>query len=158
MEFEDASGMCLAGGDSPRLWPGAGFDVAPEFGAEGAGGFEAEERMEPGRPPRIAGRRVAGRGSENCEILVSATQIIEIRVITNQGGEEGEVPRGRRAQGPLVGKHSRQASAKYYRTREGMAVAGLGDGEQSLRLLRIAALAARVLGRWAGRVRAALQW
>lgn len=159
-EFEyGAEPARSAHGDQPGASSRRGFDEpASECDANGVAGFEAAEAPRLTRQSRRLGRNPRCSAEESCEIMVSATQIIEIRVIANQDSQESEVPREARAQAPLTGKHSRPASANYYRTRGGVAVAGCGDREQGRGLCPIATLAVRALGRWARRARTALQW
>jgi hypothetical protein len=52
-----------------------------------------------------------------CEILVSGTRIIEIRMIEMNGGGLDEVAHLASAQGTPLRQHSAEASAKYYQTR-----------------------------------------
>jgi hypothetical protein len=64
-----------------------------------------------------------GRGSDEstagvCEILLSATRIIEIRMIAADRYEINELPRGEAPKTPR-NQHSRAGSAKYYQTWQG---------------------------------------
>ena len=60
------------------------------------------------------------------DVLVSATRIVEIRVIPANPETFVEFPRGRTAGGLAADKHSQAASAKYYQTSGGIAGAA-GD-------------------------------
>lgn len=57
------------------------------------------------------------RGEEICEIVVSATRIVEIRVITGNPEEAFEFSNGKGAGKQAADKHSEAVSAKYYQTR-----------------------------------------
>lgn len=105
-----------------------------------AGGFEFDDPDDPtansvddvsstsfGAAPDIEARNCAERaarsfelrndGAENFEILVSATQIVEIRMIP-ANVQANQLPR-RAPESHTPSKHSRGASAKYYQTRQG---------------------------------------
>ena len=137
---------------------GAFNEAASEFDAKGAGSFEVEEHLELNPRPQSQRRAGGDYTSERCEIRVSATQIMEIRVITAQGGEQGEARSGRRAKAPPRGKHSRRVSAKYYRTRSPAASVSRSAGGETLWLWRMAALAARGFKTCARRARRVLRW
>ena len=159
-EFEHGAGPGCSADDGHRAaWPCGGFDEpAPELDANGAGGFEAEEHSE-SNPQSRSGRWGRGaRSSEICEITVSATRIIEIRVITAEGVENTDSHRDGGAEMPPARKHSWRASAKYYRTRGRDASAGCGDGRETLWLCRMTALAARGFKAWARWAHGALRW
>ncbi len=111
--------------------------------AEGTGG---------GTAGGTAGLEVPEDASENCEILVSGTHIVEIRVISansrgqgrssdrssdRSGDQSGDRFWNRREALPphAPGKHSSEASAKYYQTRRG-AEKTRGDAAHSLRISR----------------------
>jgi hypothetical protein len=55
--------------------------------------------------------------AEFCEILVSGTRILEIRVIESNGGEIEQLATIKTAEWPAALRHSPAGSAKYYRTR-----------------------------------------
>ena len=67
------------------------------------------------------GESVAGPGDQSatdfCEILVSGTRIMEIRVIEANCGEIEQLLTIKAAQRPAAFRHSTAGSAKYYRTR-----------------------------------------
>jgi hypothetical protein len=71
-----------------------------------------------------AGLELPGDAWESCEILVTGTQILEIRVISaNLHGKDRSNDRSGKVPSVLAlhlpGKHSSAASAKYYQTRQG---------------------------------------
>jgi hypothetical protein len=67
-----------------------------------------------------AGWEVPEESLESCEILVTGTHIVEIRVISANSQGKGRSRRMRAALAPHApSKHSSGASAKYYQTRQG---------------------------------------
>jgi hypothetical protein len=79
-----------------------------------------EKDLAEGTGGGLAGWEVPEDGLESCEILVTGTHIVEIRVISANSQGKGRSWRMRSAlapQGPS--KHSSGASAKYYQTRQG---------------------------------------
>jgi hypothetical protein len=67
-----------------------------------------------------AGLEVREDGLESCEILVTGTHIVEIRVISANSQGKDQSWRMRAALAPdAPSKHSSVASAKYYQTRQG---------------------------------------
>jgi hypothetical protein len=112
-------------------------------GTERAGGFEVQADPQSARLP--AGSRYAS-GGDICEILVGATQIVEIRIVTAKCGQIQELP-GIEAETPAGRKHSRPGSAKYYRTRGTRAECRAG-GLQASFSQGIAAPVAGKLRKW----------
>lgn len=92
------------------------------------------------------------RGGEICEIMVSATRIVEIRVISAQGGEIKGLGCAEGAERPAVRKHSTMESAKYYRTR-GNEAERHSDRVQMSCFRGLAAVAASHFKRWVRWVR-----
>ena len=96
------------------------------------------------------GESVAWPGDQSatgfCEILVSGTRIMEIRVIEADGGEIEQLPTIKAAERPAALRHSTAGSAKYYRTRPTDPV----SGNVGLRGLRSpwAAIATGEFRRW----------
>ena len=89
--------------------------------AEALGSFEANSNSEwdsqLAGPPGSRGESAG----EIYEIKVSATRIVEIRVIRANSEEIKEFAKAEAAEMPAAHKHSKTASAKYYRTRGGCA-------------------------------------
>jgi hypothetical protein len=68
----------------------------------------------------VAGWEVPEDGLESCEILVTGTHIIEIRVISANSQAKDRLRKMPAALAPdAPSKHSSAASAKYYQTRQG---------------------------------------
>lgn len=118
---------------------------------EGAGRFEADSNSEwDSRLASPAGSK-GESAREICEIMVSATRIVEIRVIGANVEEIQEFRDAKAAEMPAAHKHSKAASAKYYQTRGGCAE-GASDHVQVPCYRRVAASVAGQLkscGRWA---------
>jgi hypothetical protein len=105
-------------------------------GAGGRSGFEAGPEAErdsegvsrPASP--FGGVPARGKSVEDaCEILVSATRIVEIRVIEANSAEISRVERREASEMTSPGEHLTAGSAKYYRTRRGGAECA-ADGVQ----------------------------
>ena len=120
-------------------------------GAEGAGSFEADSTSEcdaqlaspPGWKSESAG--------EIYEIMVSATRIVEIRVIRANSEEIKEFRDAKAGEVPVACEHSKAASAKYYQTR-GACAPGANDRAQVPCFRWVAACVAgrfQRCGRWA---------
>jgi hypothetical protein len=88
-------------------------------------------------------------------ILVSATQIVEIRVIAANYGEISELRRAEAPENATAHPHSRVASAKYYQMWRKSAERRR-ERTQVPWFLRTAACAAAEFKRWVGRARRAL--
>ena len=78
--------------------------------------------------------------AENCEILVSGAQIIEIRIIPANSRASDELRRNRVQEADGPGKQSSRMSAKYYQTRQGSEK----SRGRTARFLRISRSVARV--------------
>ena len=156
-DFEDCGEPTVErrGGSLPRSWDETELH-AKRLGRQGRGGFEADSNSQSNsQPGDLRGWNGAG-AEESCEILVSATRIVEIRVIEAKSAYAGEI-RGRReaAEVRTAGNHSTTASAKYYQTRRGKAE-NAGDGVQSGSCDGVAARIGRAFescSRWARGVR-----
>jgi len=125
-----------------RIWHKSEMDRGGS-GTERVGGFEVQADPQSARLP--AGSRYAS-GGDICEILVGATQIVEIRIVTAKCGQIQELP-GIEAETPAGRKHSRPGSAKYYRTRGTRAECRAG-GLQASFSQGIAAPVAEKFRRW----------
>lgn len=110
--------------DSSGIPSSASLHEEPETGLGGWRGQGAE------------GFPVQEDGAENCEILVSGTRIIEIRVIPVKSRDNDQQRRIRVAGPTVAGKQSRAASAKYYQTRQPQE-SPKADHERAMRHLRI---------------------
>jgi hypothetical protein len=87
-----------------------------DLGETGLGETDLAEGTDAGP----AGLEVPEDGLESCEILVTGTHIVEIRVISANSQVKGRSWRMRAALAPdAPSKHSSAASAKYYQTRQG---------------------------------------
>ena len=140
-----------SGGGQPSWACGGPEANENRFRTEGAGSFEANSNSEwdsqSGRPPGAKGESAG----EIYEIMVSATRIVEIRVIGANSEEIKEFRDAQTGEMPATYKHSKAASAKYYQTRGGCAQRA-NDGVQVSCCRWVAAFVAGQLkkcGRWA---------
>jgi hypothetical protein len=122
-DFEDSGEPTDdSGGDQPAWTSGR-----PEGNAEGLErrGFEPPLHWQEDPQSETSRASSSAPGGEICEIVVSATRIVEIRVITANPEEVFEFSNGKGAGKQEADKHSEAASAKYYQTPAGIAeVAG----------------------------------
>ena len=79
--------------------------------------FEAESPLGGDRQSAVAPGTKDEKASEVCEILVSGTRIIEIRLIEGNDCELMELAAAAAGGTPPALQHSTTASAKYYQTR-----------------------------------------
>ena len=109
------------GGGQPSWACGEPQANENRFRTEGAGSFEANANSEwearSASPPGAKGESAG----EIYEIMVSATRIVEIRVIGANSEEIKEFRDAQTGEMPATYKHSKAASAKYYQTRRGCA-------------------------------------
>lgn len=108
------------------------------------------------RDSRLGNSPVAdGEVSEGIfEIMVSATRIVEIRVIPTNPGEVFEFSKGQAAGKLATHKHSEAASAKYYQTFAG--ITGVACDRAEVPIFRgFAARAAGEFGKWVRWMRSA---
>jgi hypothetical protein len=104
-----------------------------------------------GNSPTLDGK--SGEGIY--EVLVSATRIVEIRIIPANSEEFPGLSKGRAAEKLAADKHSEAASAKYYQTSAGIAVAA-GDRAEVPIWRGFAGLVAGEFGKWIRGMRNAL--
>lgn len=159
-DFEDPDEVPDDSGGGRRAW-GRGEPEADEdrLRTQGASSFEARPNAEldsqlassPGSKDESAG--------EIYEIMVSATRIVEIRIIRANSGEIKEFRDAKAAEVPAGHKHSQASSAKYYRTRGGC-TEGASDGVEMSCCRQVAVTAAgqfKRWGRWARKAMAKLR-
>lgn len=96
---------------STKTWPGANRHALERYDFEPPAHREENSQLESSPRAENAG------GEEICEIVVSATRIVEIRVITANPEEVFEFSNRKGAGKQAADKHSEAASAKYYQTR-----------------------------------------
>jgi hypothetical protein len=155
--FEDSSEGASDCGDDDRPRGNCGEPQAQgsQRSSRDARGFEGGWNSK--QDPQSA--TVSGLGNESaadfCEILVSATRIMEIRVIAANGGRISELAQNGTAKTPIAGKHSRPSSAKYYQTRR-TASQNSTDRVQVSFLLGIVGFVTRHFGRGAQYARIAM--
>jgi hypothetical protein len=121
-DFENYGEPADDSGGGPPSWA-CGDPEANEnrFRTEGAGGFEANANSEwDSQLASPAGSKDESAG-EIYEIMVSATRIVEIRVIRANCEEIKEFRGAPVAEMRAARKHAKTGSAKYYRTRGGCA-------------------------------------
>lgn len=144
-DFEDSGeSRGVEGGGELAAWIcGRPEKAGTRLSAGGAGRFEVEAGSE------------SETAAENYVVLVSATQIIEIRMIAAKCTEISDFGGSEAAKEATVRKHSTAESAKYYQTQP----KGAGSSSyapQVSRFHRIAVRAAAEFKRWVRWARRAL--
>jgi hypothetical protein len=121
-DFENYGEPADDSGGGQRSWA-CGEPEANEnrFRTEGAGGFEANANSEWEAQSASPPGAKDGCAGEIYEIMVSATRIVEIRVIEANSEEIKEFRDAQPAEMRAAYKHSKAESAKYYQTRGGCA-------------------------------------
>ncbi len=140
-DFEDDSGKAELDGN--------------QLGWERAGGFEETANLEGNSATNSATNTQSGslRGSwresnrEICEIVVSATRIIEIRVIAANPDEFNKFRDAQEPQSQAVCKQSSAESAKYYQTHRSGELSG-SEHAQTPRCRGVTAFAAGGVKSW----------
>jgi len=150
-DFEDSGDLTRGSGCDHAAWG----DVGPEEGCNShvMHGFEAQEHStwNSGNSP-VAADEVSGG---TWEIMVSATRIVEIRVVRANPEEIYEFSEAEAARKPATNKHPQPASAKYYQTKARLAeIAGNGLPMPIFR--GFAACAMAEIEKWSRRMRNAL--
>ena len=157
-DFEDSGelGADSGGSDCPL---GTGGQREPQENrpsTEGARRFEDSADSEcDSRWASLPGES-GGSAGEICEIMVSATRIVEMRVITANCREREESSDAGAAETSGANKHSKAESAKYYQTRGGDP-GRPSDRAQVPRCRWVAASAAGAFRRWGRWVRKAFR-
>lgn len=118
-EFDDAGEPVADSGDANWLaWNcGEPDEQGSQRKSEKARAFEAESFLEGNWQSDMARRCKDVSTAQVCEILVSGTRIIEIRMIAANDGELQELAGTGAGETPPALQHSTAASAKYYQTR-----------------------------------------
>jgi hypothetical protein len=140
-----------SGGGQPPWACGEPEAHENRFCAEGAGSFEADSTSEWDAQLAIPPGWKGESAGEIYEIMVSATRIVEIRVIRANSEEIKEFRNAKAGEVPAAHRHSKAASAKYYQTRGARAL-GANDRVQVPCFRWIAACVAgrfQRCGRWA---------
>ena len=111
-----------SGGGQPSWADGGPKANENRFRTKGAGSFEANVNSEwDSQLANLPGGKGESAG-EIYEIRVSATRIVEIRVIRANSEEIKKFRDAQAAAMPAAPKHSKAGSAKYYQTRGGCAL------------------------------------
>lgn len=134
-------------GDPPAWICGEPEEARTGLSAGNAGSFEAEWDAEANSQSASLQRARGESAGEICEIRVSATQIVEMRVIKAKCREIKELRGTEAAETHAARKERRVASAKYYQTR-GAGSENLSDHVQVPCTRGIAAAAAGEFRRW----------
>jgi hypothetical protein len=143
-------------GDCPAWTCGDADADGNRPGVEGAVSFEAKANSEWNpQSASLPGSKHESAG-EVCEILVSATRIVEIRVIAANCEEIREFRDAEATEMPAAHQHSKALSARYYQTREGPAESA-SDRLQVPCYRQVAASAAGEFKRWGRWARNALR-
>lgn len=108
----------LSGGQPSWTW-GAPEANENHRRTEGAGSFEAGANSECDSQSASTPGSQGESAGETYEIMVSATQIVEIRVLRANSEEIKEFRDALAAELRAAHRHSKAASAKYYQTRGG---------------------------------------
>lgn len=110
---------------------------------DAAGSFEVTADPEGNSTPASCAGWTSETAGEIWEILVSATRIVELRVVTADvaGADIDKLPRTKVTAMPIAGQQSRAALSKYYQTR----TADPGGGDQRDQVRRSRWLAVDVL-------------
>ena len=126
------------------------------LGTEGMGGFEAnwdsESNSQSASPP---GSKHESAG-ENCEIVVSATRIVEIRIVRANSEQIRELRDAGTPERLAASKHAKAARSKYYQTRVSVAE-GASDLPQLPCCREVTVSVVRGFKRWGRWARKALR-
>jgi hypothetical protein len=126
------------------------------LGTEGAGSFESALDSESNSHPASLPRSKPENTGDICEILVSATRIVEIRIVTANSEGIRELRDAGTPETLAASKHAKAASAKYYKTR-GSVAEGASDRPQLPCCREVTVSVAREFKRWGRWARKALR-